>query len=142
MDRSMVFGKFSTRAWRAALGCAVALVLAHGAATAQDPVTVRILSPVSEETIYNNGGHVPVRLELSGRGGVGAHGRVRVLLDGRSYGADLEQASFVLENVERGEHELQVQIIDRAGEIIATSAAVKFHMWRASALFPGRKPPR
>ena len=138
----MVFGEFSTRAWRAALCCVVALVLAHGAATAQDPVTVRILSPVSGETIHDNDGNVPVRLELSGRGTVDAYGRVRVLLDGRSYGADRERASFMLENVERGDHELQIQIIDRAGETIATSAAVKFLMWRASALFPGRKPPQ
>lgn len=123
----------------AAICYALAALLSVCFAAAQDAPAVTILSPANEETIRDNNGNVPVRLELRGRG---AGGAIRVLLDGRSYGPDQRAAAFVLENVDRGEHVLQVQVLDTVGRTTAESGRIKFYMWRASALIPGRKPPQ
>ena len=136
-------GSRSGHCWRtasaAAICYALAALLCVCFAAAQDAPAVSILSPAIEETIQDNNGNVSVRLELRS---CGAGCAIRVLLDGQPYSPDQHDSSFVLENLDRGEHVLQVQMLDSAGKIVAESSRVKFYMWRASALFPPRKPPR
>jgi hypothetical protein len=135
MERSMTSARSGR--WAAAACLALSVAFASAAPAQEDSVTVTILSPANGETVHDNDGNVAVRLEA---GGAGASSRIRVLLDGRPYGPDLARASFTLQGIERGEHTLQAQLIDQTGKEIASSNTVKFHMWRASALFPGRKP--
>jgi hypothetical protein len=61
------------------------------------------------------------------------------LLDGKQYGTQQTDTSFVMQGVDRGERTLQVQLVDADGAVIASSAVVTFYLWRASALFPGRR---
>jgi len=68
-----------------------------------------------------------------------ASGAIQALIDGQPYSPRQRPSSFTLKGVERGEHSLQVRLVDSAGKVIASSDAVKFYMWQASALFPGRK---
>ena len=99
---------------------------------------IAITSPKNEETIHDNTGSVPVSIAMQGSG-LPEHSSIRVLLDGRPYGAARYGASFTLEGVERGEHTLQAQVVDAAGKTILSSDTVTFYMWQASRLFPGRK---
>lgn len=113
--------------------CPIAPVLAQSSAFG-----IAITSPQNEETIHDNTGSVPVSIAIQGSG-LPEHSSIRVLLDGRPYGAARYGASFTLEGVERGEHTLQAQVVDAAGKTVLSSDTVTFYMWQASRLFPGRK---
>ena len=110
----------------------IATVLAQSGA-----LGIAITSPKNEETIHDNTGKVVVSIAIEG--GLPEQSAIRVLLDGQPYGAARTGASFTLEGVERGEHTLQVQVVDAAGKTILSSDTVTFYMWQASRLFPGRK---
>jgi hypothetical protein len=99
-----------------------------------------ITRPQHDETIHDNSGTVPVAVSLQGVS-LGGGARLRVLLDGKPSGADREGLIFTLDNVERGTHALQVQLINEKQGMVAESPVVTFHLWQASALLPSRKPP-
>lgn len=104
-----------------------------------DAATIAIASPKPEETIHDNTGSVAV-VVVSGDGAVAPDGvSIRVFLDGQPYGPVQHSRSFTLTGVERGEHTLQVQLVNAAGKMLASSNTVKFYMWQASRRFPGRK---
>ncbi|MDD5330313.1 MAG: hypothetical protein PHX38_09930 [Sulfuricella sp.] len=109
-------------------------------AYAAEPYTeIAIVQPGDDETIHDNNGTLEVALALSPALRDGH--KIRLLLDG----AQLEtraSAHFSLTNIERGTHSLQAVVIDRSGRTLIASAPVAFHMWRASALFPGRQKPK
>lgn len=104
-----------------------------------DAATIAISSPQPEETIHDNSGAVAVAVVVRNGGAAGETLRLRVLIDEQPYGPVQHSASFTLAGVERGEHTLRVQSVDAAGKAIASSGTVKFYMWQASRLFPGRK---
>lgn len=135
-----VSGVWSTRK----VACLIALIMwaaaAAGVAAAQgDNVTMTIVSPQNQETIHSNVGSVPVTVNLPAGGDVAAGNAIRVLLDGRDFGPLQHTRSFVLNGVERGEHTLQVLLLDASGNATASSGSVTFYLWQASALFPGRR---
>jgi hypothetical protein len=114
----------------------VLCVVLTAVAVAQPRIQVAISTPASGETVHDNQGNVRVTLAIQ----AGAVPPViRPLLDGKPHGADQRTSTFILENVDRGEHVLQVQLIDANGDVIAKSQSVTFYLWRASALFPSRK---
>ncbi|MGZ5117945.1 MAG: hypothetical protein ACXWCY_21470 [Burkholderiales bacterium] len=99
---------------------------------AQSVATISITEPGAGATIHDNDGNVPIVITLR------ASGSIVVLLDGKPYGPRQNGTSFVLQDVDRGEHKLQVQLVDADGTVVASSATVTFYLWRASALFPAR----
>lgn len=102
-------------------------------------ITVLISRPQHGETIYDNSGAVSVAVALHGAT-LGADKRLRVFIDGSPYAADQRVLEFTLKGIERGEHHLQVQLLDDTGRVLATSLTSTFQVWQASSLFPGRKP--
>ena len=125
---------------RTLLLCLCAMVFMVGPSIAQDAALgVSIVSPRNEETIHDNTGRVAVAVAIRNGDSLAAGGAIRVLLDGKPFGPDARASSFALEGLERGEHRLQVQLMNAAGTVIATSEVVTFYMWQASALFPSRK---
>lgn len=104
---------------------------------AAQSVTIAIASPGNEETVHDNAGNVRVSVVVKGLASKSL--RVRAVLDGQPYGPDRSRKSFTLSGLERGEHLLQVRLLDASGGVIATSEAVKFYVWQASRLSPGRK---
>lgn len=120
--------------WRA-LALALFLTLSIGAG-AQSQWQIAISSPASGETVHDNEGNVAVAVAIEG---AGERPAIRLLLDGRPHGVDQSAPSFALENIDRGEHTLQAQLIDARGQVIADSQPVTFYLWRASALFKSRK---
>lgn len=118
----------------------LALSLTCGTSLAQtaapaETAAIALTRPGNGETIHNNLGEVPVAVTLPSTA-LDAGNRLRVLLDGKPYGADQKTREFTLTNVDRGEHTLQVQIIDARNTVLAGSNSVTFYMWRASKLFP------
>lgn len=120
----------------AAMACAMAAWLP--AVTAQTP-SVLVLQPQAEQTIHDNTGAVRVSVAVQGSALAPDH-RLRVLMDGKPFGPEQLSPVFTLQDVERGEHALQVQLINAQNAVLAVSPPVRFYVWRASALFPARKP--
>ena len=104
-----------------------------------DAAVIAIVSPGNEQTIHDNSGNVPVMVTIKDGDPFAAGGTIQALLDGEPYGPSQQTSSFTLEGVERGEHNLRVQLMDSAGKVVASSDPVTFHMWEASVLAPGRK---
>ena len=94
---------------------------------------VRVLSPHPDETRHDNSGNVPVVLSIEGQ-----YAAVRTLVDGKAY-PDLHRSSaFTLTGLDRGEHTIQIELLDRAHNVVAASEPVTFYVWQASRLFPNR----
>jgi len=64
-----------------------------------------------------------------------------VLLDGQAQVALQEDTSVTLENVDRGSHTVQGQIIDVRGDVLMSSETISVHMHRQSVLAPNRAQP-
>lgn len=103
-----------------------------------DAASITIASPKPGETIHDNAGNVAVAIVVQ-NDGAAQDASIRVLLDGQPYGPVQHSRSFTLTGVERGEHTLQVQLVNAAGKMPVSSNTVKFYMWQASRRFPGRK---
>ena len=123
--------------------CACGLLTAQYAAGTDAPAAVprlAILQPQHDEVIHDNTGAVPVSVMLEGAK-LAPGSRLRVLLDGTPHGTSRDQLVFTLEGIERGTHNLQVQLIDAGDRLSATSPMITFHLWQASRLMPPRGPP-
>ncbi|WP_299019946.1 DUF4124 domain-containing protein [uncultured Photobacterium sp.] len=100
------------------------------------PATVRLLSPLHEQTIRNNEGIIEISA-VSNRKLTKGH-NARLLLNGQPYGRPQAQLNWQLHNVDRGSHTLQAQIL-KYGKVIASSDIITVYLHRASLL--NRKPP-
>jgi hypothetical protein len=106
------------------------LCLAAGLAPAAlaQGVTVAIGRPAQDETVHDNQGNVSVLVGVEPTLAPG--NQVVLLVDGRSVGRQ-NGPVFALTSIDRGTHTLQAQVLDANGNMLATSAPVTFHMWRA-----------
>jgi hypothetical protein len=90
---------------------------------------LRIASPGDDEPVRANDGNFSVRVDirpdlLTDRG----H-ELRLLMDGDTVQTG-QRPVFDLVNVDRGTHRLQVQVLNRSGEVIQESDPVVFHLLR------------
>lgn len=121
---------------------------------------IEIISPGSKETIRNNQGDLAVELKFGGArskaekapakakekasrrteaepedfSGLNEGEKIVVLLDGKIV-LETDKPKVVLNNVERGTHELKVSIVSAEGKQVAESQPVEFYMKRFSRLF-------
>ncbi len=96
---------------------------------------ISIVSPSEKQTVHANSGRVPVAVNIDDSGSLRYDIVLRVVLDGKDFGPLRHARSFDLENVVRGEHRLQVQLIDESGNAVASSEPITFYLWQASRLF-------
>ena len=110
---------------------------AAGAATGRPgtPYTsASIVSPADGEGWRANSGNLAVRAEtqpelLQGH-------RLRLLLDGNAQSPAQASPAFRLTGVERGEHQLRLQIVDDDGTLVFEGESSAFHLLRHSKLHP------
>jgi hypothetical protein len=121
----------------ASLLLAGGLLTSHLAAGA-DVLALLIVQPSHGETIHDNIGEVTVKVALQGAD-MSAGKYLRVLLDGKSYREKLHTLSFAIEHVDRGEHTLQVALLDANNAIVVESPTITFYLWQASRQFPPPK---
>lgn len=101
------------------------------------PLTVSIVSPSSQETIRDNTGNVKVVGTISPRLPRGV--KVQLYLDGSPYQAPQTSTLYQIKNLDRGEHTLRMDLIDKVGKVIAVSQSTTFFLHRASSLSPVNK---
>ena len=99
--------------------------------------SLSVASPAAEETLWNIGAVLNVSLALSP--GLQSGHRVRAYFDG----APLETAglSFQLQEVYRGEHNLQAEVVDETGRVMIRSQPTRFYVQQTSLLRPQANTP-
>lgn len=91
---------------------------------------VSITSPANESTIRDNSGSLTVSASVTPSL---KPGHKMVLLDNGSVKGESTAGSFNLSNVDRGEHNLSVQVQNKAGKTIISSKPVTVYLHRQSA---------
>ncbi|GAB4394017.1 MAG: DUF4124 domain-containing protein [Gammaproteobacteria bacterium] len=89
--------------------------------------SITILEPKPETTYRNEDVNVVVDIKPTLQPG----DKLQVLLNQQVVGKPQQQTTFKLTNVERGAHNVSVQIISDQGNVLKESSAVTFFMHRA-----------
>ena len=100
---------------------------------------ISIIAPAHDESIRQNAGTVNVSVGISPKLHTSAGHRVQILLDGEVV-ADGASTNVVLENVDRGTHQIAAQVANANGDILAQSAPSTFHLLRYSVLLAPPRP--
>lgn len=93
--------------------------------------SLEIVSPVSEETLWNIEGVLSVRLALTP--GLQRGHQLRVYFDGQPQ--IVTGTSFRLNEVWRGAHNLQAEVIDQTGQVLARSEPRRFYVQQSTVKF-------
>jgi len=96
--------------------------------------SLAVASPGPEETLWNIEGILNVSLALSP--GLQSGHRVRVYFDGQA--RDVSGTSIQLEEVYRGVHNIQAEVIDETGKLMIRSQTNRFYVQQNSVLTGGR----
>ncbi|GHE94162.1 hypothetical protein GCM10011501_24630 [Thalassotalea profundi] len=91
---------------------------------------VEITQPENNATIRDNTGSVYVsgRIKPIFKRGL----TIALILDGKPYLKPQTHSMFVLRNIDRGEHQIKMDLLDEKGKVIASSTPITFYMHRAS----------
>jgi len=95
----------------------------------------RILSPDQEETLPTGAaGNVQVTLGIQPN--LREDHRVRLLVDGQISQSAMHTDTFMLNNLPRGEHVLQAELLDASGAVRHRTSPVTLYVQRASVNLP------
>ncbi|EJM86798.1 hypothetical protein PMI32_00497, partial [Pseudomonas sp. GM60] len=91
---------------------------------------LRVLVPEPDATIRSSAGELIV--SITSEPGLQRGHRYRLLLDGQPTAEPGPSPVFALSNIDRGSHNLSVEILDEHGRIVERTANQPFHMLRIS----------
>ena len=99
-----------------------------------EPFKIEITQPENNGTVRDNTGSVYVsgRIPPMFQRGL----QVRLVVDGTPLSEPQNKATFILRDIDRGEHKLQMELFDQSGKLIATSPVTTFYLHRASVINP------
>lgn len=100
-------------------------------------LTIELLSPEQGSTLRDNTGNIVFQGTISPK--PPTQYDVRLTLDGKAAPIVSNSLSVRVENVDRGAHEAQLELLAKDGTILAKSSAVTFYLHRASVT-PAPKP--
>lgn len=98
--------------------------------------SLSVASPGSEETLWNLEGSLDVTLNL--QPGLRPGHRVRVYFDGQP--RMVTGTSFQIEDVYRGTHNIQAEVLDQTGRLMIRSETNRFYVQQTSVQNPARPP--
>lgn len=98
--------------------------------TKDEKLSVSILKPVQEETIRDNSGSVYISGAIKPAFKRGLS--VVLKLDDKKVKGPQKSAVFILRNVDRGAHKVQLEVWNSSGKVIAVSEPVTFFLHRGS----------
>ena len=103
--------------------------------------SLAIVAPADQATIHDNQGRIQVDAQASPPLSADTGDRFVFIVDGVPM-LPSRAGSLSLEQMDRGSHTLQVQIVDQAGNTRIASPTTTVYLWHASALMPrpGLKP--
>lgn len=91
---------------------------------------LRVLVPDPDATVRSSAGELIV--SVTSEPGLQRGHRYRLLLDGQPTAEPGPSPVFALNNIDRGSHNLSVEILDEQGRIVERTANQPFHMLRIS----------
>jgi hypothetical protein len=92
--------------------------------------TIEITTPQDQQTIRDNEGQMNVVLHLSAP--LQQDEEIQILLDKKAV-IKAAKTQFLLKEIERGEHQLQAQILRSDGIVVQSSTTVIFYLHRGIA---------
>lgn len=91
--------------------------------------SISITQPTDQQTFVNNTqGDVKVIVDIQPALHTGE--QIQLLLDNQSMGTTQTTTEFNLNNIDRGQHTVQAEIINAANKVIASSDTITFFMQR------------
>lgn len=102
--------------------------------------SLSIASPAPDANIWDNTGAIPISFSIEPALDSGRGHQLVVLIDGKTL-PPTKSTSTTLENIERGSHTLQGQVVDAAGNVLISSPAITVHLHRQSVFGPNRARP-
>ena len=103
--------------------------------------SIAITSPQADETLRDNSGNVTVTASSEPALDSKAGDRYLFFLDGKAYGKPQVAATKALVEVDRGEHQVGVAVVDASGKQLMRSKPTRFFLHRQTIFNPARKPP-
>ncbi len=96
----------------------------------EEKYDVEITLPEDNATIRDNTGsvHVTGRIKPVFKRGL----KIQLYLDNKPYEKPQTHSMFALRNVDRGEHQIKMELVNNKGKVIASSKSITFYMHRAS----------
>lgn len=88
--------------------------------------TFALKSPENKET-FQNQRQIVVQIDISPQ--LRDSERIQLILDGKPYGKPAVSTALILDNIDRGEHSVSAQLIDKQGKVIRStgSATIFIH---------------
>ncbi|WP_305815900.1 DUF4124 domain-containing protein [Photobacterium leiognathi] len=99
--------------------------------------TVSLVSPMHEQTIRNNEGIINIHAVTNSK--LNNQTQAQLVLDGIVKGDPQTELTWTLDNVDRGSHQLQIQLV-KGGKVIASSDSITVYLHRATVKANKRKP--
>jgi len=96
--------------------------------------TVQILQPENDSTVPP--GQLDMVVQAATNPELAAGHLLQLLYDGAPWGAPVSATSFLIDNLTRGSHHLQVLVVDENNNTLAQSSSVVIHVVRTSILNP------
>ena len=93
-----------------------------------------LIHPIDDQTVRDDLGNVTLQWRSEPELATNEQHYFEVLLDGVAMGNKLEQTSITLNNIDRGTHTVQIQLLNSNGMQLTTSQAVTFHLHRFSRI--------
>ncbi len=90
--------------------------------------SVTVDSPEHEANIHGSGGSFTV--SVSSNPALKKGDKYQLLIDGRAIGQPTPLAQFNVQNIDRGEHAIAVQILNKQGESVMTSPSITVFIHR------------
>lgn len=100
--------------------------------------SVAVVEPAPGATVFSNPGVVEVQVDSGGALAPGQ--RIEIWLDGAPLPPPTRDDRVTLSGLVRGEHTVSARLLDAHGNVMHASAPVTFYVWKASVLFPNRRP--
>ncbi|GAD28736.1 conserved hypothetical protein [Photobacterium leiognathi lrivu.4.1] len=99
--------------------------------------TVSLVSPMHEQTIRNNEGIINIHAVTNSK--LNNQTKAQLVLDGIVKGDPQTELTWTLDNVDRGSHQLQIQLV-KGGKVIASSDSITVYLHRATVKANKPKP--
>ncbi|PSW42221.1 DUF4124 domain-containing protein [Photobacterium leiognathi] len=99
--------------------------------------TVSLVSPMHEQTIRNNEGIINIHAVTNSK--LNNQTQAQLVLDGVVKGDPQTELTWTLDNIDRGSHQLQIQLV-KGGKVIASSDSITVYLHRATVKANKPKP--
>lgn len=90
-----------------------------------------IISPENDSPLRSNDGSIDIQVKTTPE--KSPTQKLQLFLDGKVLGSPQISSTIRAENIDRGTHQIQVQLLDESGKVLARTQVVTVHLQRISS---------